>query len=107
MKFSIRKANEFEMEDNDNKPFRLTKHTPEGKEHIFYHDLEYALYIIKKELDGLIHHGWPDGKMTKCEDCQHPLETTSVDEIKNAYRNQVVYAYWCPKCNDFKGKTWT
>lgn len=106
MKFSIRKANESELELEPNKPFRMTRHSRGEKKYVFYDSLEYALYIIKKELDGLVHRGWPDGKMTSCEDCHHPLEVASVDMIKNAFRDQTVYAYWCPKCNDFKGKAW-
>lgn len=108
MKYSIRKANIFEMEQNEGKPFRLTEHDSKldgGKRHIFYHDLEYALYIIKKDMDGLVHRGWSSNSMARCKDCQHLLEVTAVDVIKNSYQDQVVYANWCPKCNDFKDVT--
>lgn len=38
-----------------------------------------------------------------CRKCHTQLERFSVDEVKNAFRNYVIYANWCPGCERYIG----
>ena len=36
-----------------------------------------------------------------CRRCHSQLERLGIDEVKNAFRNYVIYATYCPKCDRY------
>ena len=38
-----------------------------------------------------------------CLKCHTQIERVSIDEVKNAFRDYVIYGEWCPKCQRYIG----